>query len=66
MGKQTETRETFVIFRQSGSASRRGKAPASKACWDEHAAFMDKLFDAGKVMPAGHLRTALARWSSSK
>lgn len=53
MGAQTKTRETFVIFRQSGSGRVQGKGTREQPLWDGHAAFMDKLFDAGKVMLAG-------------
>lgn len=43
----------FLAFRDLGPAWRPGVASRQQPLWDEHAAFMDALFDAGHIVLAG-------------
>jgi uncharacterized protein YciI len=43
----------FLIFREPGPAWVPGVATRQQPLWDEHAAFMDSLFGAGRIVLAG-------------
>jgi uncharacterized protein YciI len=45
----------FIVERPIGERWIRGLGPREQPLWDEHAAFMDDLFDAGSIMLAGPL-----------
>ena len=45
--------ELFVLLRKVGTAWVDGRPVRQQPLWDEHAAFMDRLFEAGKVVLAG-------------
>jgi uncharacterized protein YciI len=44
---------TFTVFRPTGSAWVQGTPVRQQPYWDEHAAFMDNLFDQGVIVLAG-------------
>jgi uncharacterized protein len=46
-------KRTFVVQRPVGSHWRKGVYVREQPLWDEHAAFVDKLFDDGRVLLAG-------------
>ncbi len=43
----------YVVLRDPGSAWVPGLPTREQPLWDEHAAFMDALFDAGRIMLGG-------------
>jgi uncharacterized protein YciI len=43
----------FLVFREPGPAWMPGVATRQQPLWDEHAAFMDGLFEAGRIVLAG-------------
>jgi len=43
----------FLVFREPGPAWVPGKPTRQQPVWDEHAAFMDRLFEEGRVVLAG-------------
>ena len=45
--------KTFAAFFSPGPAWSAGKTSREQAHWTEHAAFMDRLFDAGTVVLGG-------------
>src|SRR3974377_354352 len=46
-------KNTFVILWAPGAAWEAGKTVREQAYWDEHAAFMDQLFEEGMVIMGG-------------
>ena len=46
-------KNTFVILWAPGAAWTAGKTVREQAYWDEHAEFMDQLFDNGTVIMGG-------------
>ena len=46
-------KSTFVIFWEHGAAWVPGKTVREQPYWDEHASFMDGLFDQGMVVLGG-------------
>ena len=46
---------TFIVERPTGSAWVAGVDTREQPLWDEHAAFMDELFERGAVVLAGPL-----------
>ncbi len=46
-------KNTFVIMWAPGAAWENGKTVREQAYWDEHAEFMDKLFEDGMVVMGG-------------
>ena len=46
-------KEAIAAFRRPGSRWNPDKPVREQAYWDEHARFMDELFEAGKVILAG-------------
>ena len=46
-------KKAIVIFQRKGSQWNPDKPVREQAYWDEHARFVDALFDAGKVILAG-------------
>ena len=46
-------KNTFVILWAPGAAWEESKTVREQAFWDEHAEFMDRLFDDGMVMLGG-------------
>jgi uncharacterized protein len=46
-------KNTFVIMWAPGAAWEAGKTVREQAYWDEHAAFMDQLFEDGMVIMGG-------------
>ena len=45
--------KTFALFLHAGSRWNPAKPTREQALWDEHARFVDALFDAGVVLQAG-------------
>lgn len=45
--------ETYVVLRKAGPAWVSTKPVREQPYWDEHAEFIDRLFEAGKIMLAG-------------
>jgi hypothetical protein len=45
----------FIVERPVGDAWLSGRGPREQRLWDEHAAFIDALFDAGAIVLAGPL-----------
>ena len=45
--------KTIAVFQRPGSQWNPDKPVREQAYWDEHAQFMDSLFEAGKVILAG-------------
>jgi uncharacterized protein YciI len=43
----------FLVFREPGPSWVPGLASRQQPLWDEHAAFMDGLFDEGRIVLAG-------------
>ena len=43
----------FLVFRDPGPAWVAGVPTRQQPLWDEHAAFVDALFDAGRIVMAG-------------
>ena len=43
----------IVVFQRPGSQWNPGKSVREQAYWDEHARFIDSLFEAGKIVLAG-------------
>lgn len=43
----------FIVFRRPGPAWVSGLGSRQQPSWDEHAAFMDRLYDAGRVLLGG-------------
>jgi uncharacterized protein YciI len=43
----------FLVFRGPGPSWVPGKPTRQQSLWDEHAAFMDRLFDQGRVVLGG-------------
>jgi uncharacterized protein len=46
-------KNTFVILWAPGAAWKAGKTVREQAYWDEHAEFMDRLFENGTVIMGG-------------
>ncbi len=46
-------KSTFVIFWEHGAAWVPGKTVREQPYWDEHASFMDRLFEQGMVVLGG-------------
>lgn len=44
---------TFAVFSVNGSAWVQGVDVRRQPLWDEHAAFIDQLFDEGRILLAG-------------
>jgi uncharacterized protein YciI len=47
------TSTLFLVFREPGPSWVPGVATRQQALWDEHAAFMDGLFEQGRIVLAG-------------
>ncbi len=45
--------KTFLVFREHGTAWVSGTATRQQPLWDDHAAFMDRLFDTGAILLGG-------------
>jgi uncharacterized protein YciI len=45
--------KTFAVLRQPGPAWIQGKPTRQQPLWDEHAAFMDRIFETGAILLAG-------------
>lgn len=45
--------KTFLVYRAQGSRSTKGTPSRQQPLWDEHAAFMNALFDTGCIILAG-------------
>jgi len=45
--------KTFVVFRSPGSRWMKGIPTREQPLWDEHAPFMDSLFDTGVILLGG-------------
>ena len=45
--------KTIAVFLRHGSRWNPDKAVREQTYWDDHARFMDELFDAGKIILAG-------------
>jgi uncharacterized protein YciI len=45
--------ELFVVLRKSGPNWVAGKSARQQPYWDEHAEFIDRIFEAGKIMLGG-------------
>lgn len=43
----------FLVFRNPGPAWVRGLSSREQPLWDEHAEFMDRLFDKGRIVLGG-------------
>jgi len=43
----------FLVFRDPGPAWVAGRPTRQQPLWDEHAAFVDRLFEQGRVVMAG-------------
>jgi len=43
----------FLVFRDPGSSWVEGRHTRRQPLWDEHAAFMDRLFEEGRVVLGG-------------
>lgn len=43
----------FLAFRNPGPTWQRGMSSRQQSLWNEHADFMDALFDAGRIVLAG-------------
>lgn len=50
---ETPTKHTFVLLWDAGPAWTPGKTSREQAYWDDHAAFMDRLFEQGVVIQGG-------------
>ena len=48
--------DLYLVERPNGPAWVEGKDAREQELWDEHAAFMDELFHAGRVVLGGRLR----------
>lgn len=46
-------KQTFVVHRRAGNAWVQGTPVREQPLWDEHAAFMDKVFEQGQIILAG-------------
>jgi uncharacterized protein YciI len=46
-------KQTFAIFREPGAAWLEGKTSREQPSWNEHAAFMDNLFEQGVIVLGG-------------
>ena len=46
-------KRAMVLFQRPGSGWDPGKSVREQAYWDDHARFVDALYDAGKVVLAG-------------
>jgi uncharacterized protein YciI len=46
-------KRTFILSTSAGPAWRAGKSSREQPFWDEHAAFMDRLFAEGMVVMGG-------------
>jgi uncharacterized protein YciI len=44
---------TFAVFRTAGDEWVAGLGAREQPLWDEHATFMDRLFDAGQIVLGG-------------
>jgi uncharacterized protein YciI len=44
---------TFAVFRKAGAEWVAGLGAREQPLWDEHAAFMDHLFDDGRILLGG-------------
>jgi hypothetical protein len=55
-------KKAIAVFQRKGSQWNSDKPVREQAYWDEHARFVDALFDAGKVITAGPLRMEVVRW----
>jgi uncharacterized protein YciI len=47
------SRTTFIVFRKPGPDWVEGRHTREQPGWDEHAAFMDRITDEGRVLLAG-------------
>jgi hypothetical protein len=45
--------KNYIFFRKAGANWVRGKHVREQPLWDEHAVYMDKLFDEGLILLAG-------------
>lgn len=45
--------KTFLMFRNPGPAWMTGLPTRQQPLWDEHAAFMDRLYEQGRIILAG-------------
>jgi uncharacterized protein YciI len=43
----------YLVFRNPGPAWVPGRSSRQQPLWDEHAAFMDRLFEQGRIVLAG-------------
>jgi uncharacterized protein YciI len=43
----------FLVYRKPGPAWEKGVPTREQPLWDEHAVFMDRLFDEGRIVLAG-------------
>jgi uncharacterized protein YciI len=50
---QNKTGSLFLVFRDPGPAWVRGVPTRQQPLWDEHAAFMDRIFEQGRIVLAG-------------
>jgi len=54
--------KTIVILLRPGAQWNPNKPVREQAYWDEHARFMDSLFEAGRSAWGAPLRTEVVRW----
>ena len=56
-------KKAMVLFQRHGAAWDPAKPVREQALWDEHARFVDALYDQGKILLArGRSPTGRARW----
>ena len=55
--------QLFVVDRPAGAEWVPGKGAREQPLWDEHAAFMDDLFERGLIALGGPFLDGPARWS---
>jgi uncharacterized protein YciI len=47
------SRTLYLVFRDPGPSWRPGVTTREQPLWDEHAAFIDRLFEQGRIVMAG-------------
>ena len=43
----------YLVYRNPGPSWVKGRPSCQQPLWDEHAAFMDRVFDEGRIVLAG-------------
>jgi hypothetical protein len=54
--------KAIAVFLRRGSKWNPDKPVREQAFWDDHARFMDSLFEAGAVILGGPSQMVVARW----